>query len=91
MSDLVPVNPRVVFPHELREDRKSRRRLEAERADKEYLAELRRRYLKRIEEESRQFELYQLGRPTEPARPLRRSSTFVPAMATALRLTAAGR
>ena len=60
-----PVEPRVASTHELRD---ARELLEAERVDKQYMAELRRRYPKRVKKEHKWDEVYQQGK-TKGAEP----------------------
>lgn len=58
---LAPVDHRVATARELWEDWEARECLEVEQADEAYMAELRRLYSERVEEECRQNDLYKAG------------------------------
>lgn len=52
------VDPRVATSWEMQEDREARKRLVAGQAGEAYMADLRRRYLERVEAERRLYEEY---------------------------------
>ena len=60
--DLGPLDPRVATPRVRREDREVRERLEAERADEEYMESLRREYPHLVEKQRAELEAFQAHR-----------------------------